>query len=157
MTAPIVIARKSPWVVGIASVCAVAAAIAFTHFSMQTGFDTSSRPWMTNRLWLWIAAAYLVSPLLIIFVLTHWVILARREFVCIASEGDRLVISALPARSILLSALEAVEAKGGLLLLTLDSGQQIGVGRWGLIGGTDAVIERLRRLKPGLEPESGQF
>ncbi len=112
---------------------------------------------MTNRLWLWIAAAYLVSPLLIIFVLTHWVILARREFVCIASEGDRLVISALPARSILLSALEAVEAKGGLLLLTLDSGQQIGVGRWGLIGGTDAVIERLRRLKPGLEPESGQF
>lgn len=150
MSVPNVIARKSPWVIGAASFCAVAAAMGFTLFSVHNGFDTSSRPWMANRLWLWITAAYVASPLLVIFVLIHFLSLARHRFVCIAAEGDRLMIVALPTRSISFSALKAVEVKGGMLLLTLNGGEQIGIGRLGLMGGTNAVVERLRQLKPEL-------
>jgi hypothetical protein len=156
MSEPIVIARKSPWIVGAASLCAIAIALGFTLFSVHDGFDISSRSWAANRLWLWYAAAYLASPLMVIFVLAHFVNLARRGFVCIAAEGDCLTVVALPVRHISISALKAVEVKGGMLLLTLDSGKQVYIGRLGLVGDTKVVIERLRQLKPEIALLSGQ-
>lgn len=145
----VVIARKSPWIVGAVSLCMIAAAVSFTVFSVHNGFDTSSRPWMAKRLWLWITAAYVACPLLVIFVLTHFLILVRYGFVCIALKGDRLVVAALPVRDVPFSSLKSVETKGGMLLLVLDRGKPIDVGRLGFIGGTQAVIERLNQLKPG--------
>lgn len=150
MSSSTVIAKKSPWVVGSASAFMIAVAIGFTFFSVHDGFDISSRPWMANRLWLWIIAAYVASPILVIFVLAHLANLARRRFVCISVEGDHLAVAALCTKSVPISALKAVEVKRGMLLFTLDSGKQIDIGRLGLIGGTEAVIERLLQVKPGL-------
>ena len=145
-----VIAKKSPWVVGSTSLCAIAAAVGFTLFSMHDGFDVSSRPWIASRVWLWVAAAYVASPLFVTFVVAHFANLARRRFVCIAAEGDRLTVAALSIRSFPISALNAVEVKRGMLLLKLDSGKQIDVGVLGLIGETKAVLERLLQIKPDL-------
>jgi len=156
MSNPNVIARKSPWVVGSISLLMIALAVGFTLYSVHDGFDISSRPWMANRLWLWFAAAYLASPMLVLFVLTHFANLARQGFVCIAVEGDSLTIAALPMRSVPISALKVVEVKGGVILLTLDGGKQIDIPRLGLIGGTAAVVERLLQLKPELVLSSSQ-
>lgn len=151
-----VIAKKSPWAVSLASVCAIAVAIGFTVSSVHAGFDVTSRPWMAKRLWTWVAVAYIACPMLVVFVLTHFANLARRGFVCIAVEGDCLTVTALSTKSVPISALKAIEVKRGLLLLTLESGKQIDVGCFGLIGGVEAVIERLMQLKPGLL-RSGPF
>ena len=143
-----VIARKSPWAVGLASFCMIAVALGFTLVSVHEGFDISSRPWMAHRLWIWFAAAYVASPLLVIFVLAHFASLVRQRFACIAVEGDRLIVAGLSIRSVPISALKSVEIRGGMLLLTLDGGKQIGIGRLGIVGGTEAVLERLIQLKP---------
>lgn len=152
----VVIARKSPWIVGAASICVIVLAFGFTLLSVHDGFDVSSRPWAANRLWLWYAAAYLASPLIVIFILAQLVNLARCGFICIAAEGDSLRVVALRVRHISISALKAVEVKGGMLLLTLDSGKQVDIGRLGLVGGTSVVVERLRQLKPEIVLLSGQ-
>ena len=143
-----IIARKSPGINAVVSLLVIGLLLAFSVFSIRDGFDTTARPWAERRLWMWWLSAYVVSPALVIMLFVNFWRLARNDFVAILLQGRHVYIFDVKRTGFALDDLIAMKVKIGALVFVLKDGSEVPAGLLGLIGGTDALVDRIRTLKP---------
>ena len=143
-----VIAKRSPGVNLVLSLFVIGVAVAFSASSIHDGFDTTARPWMERRLWMWWLSAYALAPATVVMLIVNFWRLARNGFVAISLSGSHLSVFGVTRRNFALEDLVAVKVKRGILVFMLGNGSEIQAGLLGLVGGTDTLVERIRVLKP---------
>ncbi len=146
----IVLGRKSPWPIVLGSAFSIIAAVAFSVWSFQSGFDVSERPWAARQLWAWYAVAYAGPPLVIGVALSLVSALISRRFVAIAVRDDKLEVVNLSVRRMDLANLIALEIGPGLTFIS-RTGVRLETGSLGLIGGWRSVARKLRKISPRVE------
>lgn len=144
------IARRSPAINTLVSLLIAGLALAFSVLSIRDGFVVA-KLWAGKRLWLWWLTAYVFAPALVVLISANFWRLARNGFVTISVEGRRLSVFGVTQRSFALEELVALSLRRGRLVFTLANGCEVQAALLGLRGGTDALIERIRALKPEIE------
>lgn len=145
------IAKRDPGINALVSLLIAGIALAFTVLSIRDGFDVTARPWAEKRLWAWWLAAYAGTPALVVMLGVNFWRLARNGFVAIAVQGRRLSVFGVTRQNFALEELVALTLRRGALVFVLATGREVQVGLMGLIGGTEALIERIRALKPEID------
>ena len=146
----IVLGRKSPWLILSGSAFALAAMIAFSVWSFQSGFDVSERPWAARRLWAWYAIAYAGPPLVGGVAFKLVAALVSRRFVAISVRDGVLEVVNLSVQRMDLANLSMLEIGSGLTFIS-RTGARLGTGTLGLVGGWRSVVRKLRKISPDIE------
>lgn len=105
---------------------------------------------MARRLWMWLAAAYVLSPIGILIAFANFVALARRGFVDLRLEGNCLVFTRLRRKILELDRLRAIDVRPYTLAFISSDFAETEIGRFGIMGGTEAVIDKMINIKPDL-------
>ncbi len=146
----IVLGRKSPWLILPALAFVIAATVAFSVWSLQSGFDVSERPWAARRLWAWYAVAYAGPPLVIGVALSLVAALISRRFIAVAVRDGVLEVVNFSVRRMDLASLSTLEIGSGLTFIS-QTGARLETGSLGIVGGWQSVARKLRKISPDVE------